>query len=150
MPRWIMIIYYRSCVLDFDAFALQIILNAQYRCEYCKTSSKLTGMPLTMEHIIPRSLGGSDDLLNLAAACYRCNEFKGAKVSEIDLQTSQSSRLFNPRTDLWIDHFIWINGGIQIAGTSLIGDVTLIALRLNNKDIVAARALWVSFDWHPP
>jgi 5-methylcytosine-specific restriction endonuclease McrA len=56
----------------------QVINNAQYRCEYCKTSSKLTGMPLTMEHIQPQSLGGSDDLCNLAAACYRCNEFKGA------------------------------------------------------------------------
>jgi 5-methylcytosine-specific restriction endonuclease McrA len=31
-------------------------------------------MPLTMEHIKPKSLGGSDDLINLAAACYRCNE----------------------------------------------------------------------------
>ncbi len=58
----------------------QVIVNAQYRCEYCKTSSKLTGMPLTMEHIQPKSLGGSDDLINLAAACYRCNEFKGAKI----------------------------------------------------------------------
>ncbi len=107
-------------------------------------------MPLTMEHIKPKSLGGSDDLVNLAAACYRCNEFKGAKTSEIDLRTGQSSRLFNPRTDLWIDHFAWINGGTQIAGVSSIGDVTVIALRLNNEDIVTARALWISFDWHPP
>jgi hypothetical protein len=128
----------------------QIIINAQYRCEYCKTSSRLTGMPLTMEHIKPKSLGGSDDLNNLAAACYRCNEFKGAKISEIDLRTGNSSRLFNPRTDLWSNHFTWIDGGTQVAGASLIGDVTVIALRLNNEDIIAARALWISFDWHPP
>jgi HNH endonuclease len=73
-------------------------------------------MPLTMEHIQPKSLGGSDDLINLAAACYRCNEFKGAKISEIDPGTGQSSRLFNPRTDLWSNHFTWVNGGIQVTG----------------------------------
>jgi 5-methylcytosine-specific restriction endonuclease McrA len=42
----------------------QIISDAGHRCEYCKTSSKLIGMPLTMEHIQPRSLGGSDLQLN--------------------------------------------------------------------------------------
>jgi HNH endonuclease len=69
----------------------RVINNAQYRCEYCKTSSKLTGMPLTMEHIQPQSLGGSDDLSNLAAVCYRCNEFKGANVQILDPVTGESS-----------------------------------------------------------
>ncbi|MBC7970614.1 MAG: HNH endonuclease, partial [Verrucomicrobia bacterium] len=54
--------------------------NSNHRCQYCKTSSRLTGTPLVMEHILPRSQGGSDDRRNLAASCYRCNEFKGAKT----------------------------------------------------------------------
>jgi HNH endonuclease len=40
-----------------------------------------------MEHIQPRSSGGSDLPDNLAVACYRCNEFKGSKVNLIDSVT---------------------------------------------------------------
>jgi 5-methylcytosine-specific restriction endonuclease McrA len=75
----------------------QIITVADYRCEYCKSSSRLTGTPLVMEHILPRSLGGTDDLENLAASCYRCNEFKGAKTHAVDPDTNQLVELFNPR-----------------------------------------------------
>jgi HNH endonuclease len=128
----------------------QVINNAQYRCEYCKTSSKLTGMPLTMEHITPQSLGGSDDLSNLAAACYRCNEFKGAKVQVLDPMTGESSRLFNPRSDSWVEHFAWDVNRTMVMGLSAIGRVTIVALRLNNADVMAARALWIDFGWHPP
>lgn len=59
-----------------DSLRQLVIQAANYRCEYCKTSSRLTGMPLIMEHILPRALGGTDERHNLAASCYRCNEFK--------------------------------------------------------------------------
>ncbi|WNZ44583.1 HNH endonuclease signature motif containing protein [Leptolyngbya boryana CZ1] len=58
-----------------EALRRQIIEEAGHRCEYCKTSSRLIGMPLIMEHVFPKSLGGQDDRSNLAASCYRCNEF---------------------------------------------------------------------------
>ncbi len=48
-----------------------------------------------MEHILPRSLGGTDDQENLAASYYRCNEFKGAKTHAIDPDTNQLVELFN-------------------------------------------------------
>ncbi|MCP2729233.1 eCIS core domain-containing protein [Limnofasciculus baicalensis] len=54
----------------------QVIFQADYRCEYCKISSRLTGILLLIEHILPCSLEGTDDRQNLAASCYRCNEFK--------------------------------------------------------------------------
>jgi HNH endonuclease len=128
----------------------QIISDAGHRCEYCKTSSKLIGMPLTMEHIQPRSLGGSDLPENLAAACYRCNEFKGSKINLIDPVSKELISLFNPRLDLWNENFSWIEHGTIIEGISPIGRVTIIVLRLNNPDIVAARALWIEVGWHPP
>jgi 5-methylcytosine-specific restriction endonuclease McrA len=56
-----------------DKVRQQICAAANYRCEYCKTSSKLTGMPLVMDHILPQVAGGSDEPENIAAACYRCN-----------------------------------------------------------------------------
>jgi 5-methylcytosine-specific restriction endonuclease McrA len=128
----------------------QVINEAGYRCEYCRTSSRLTGMPLVMDHILPSSLGGNDERENLAACCYRCNEFKGAKITANDPVTNESVSLFNPRLQGWLDHFEWANGGTHIIGITAIGRGTVLALRLNNEDVIQARAIWISLSWHPP
>jgi hypothetical protein len=133
-----------------DALRRQVIADANYCCEYCKSPSRLTGMPLVMEHFLPRSLGGTDDRINLAAACYRCNEFKGAKTGAIDPKTGNVTGLFNPRVHDWLTHFAWENGGTHIIGLTEIGRATIIALRLNNDDVVDARSIWIEFGWHPP
>jgi len=128
----------------------QVIEEASHRCEYCKTSSRLTGMPLIMDHVFPRSLGGNDDRDNLAATCYRCNEFKGAKTGALDPETQELVPLFNPRIELWAQHFVWGNGGTHVMGLTPIGRAMTIALRLNNENVVFARSIWISFGWHPP
>lgn len=133
-----------------DNLRRQIIEEAKHRCEYCKTSSQLTGTPLVMEHIFPRSQGGSDDHSNLAASCYRCNEFKGVKTNATDPETGQFVPLFNPRTQAWRDHFAWVSSGTHVLGVTPTGRATVIALRLNNENMVAARSLWIEFGWHPP
>jgi 5-methylcytosine-specific restriction endonuclease McrA len=133
-----------------DSTRQLVIQAANYRCEYCKTSARLTGMPLIMEHILPRSLGGTDDRHNLAASCYRCNEFKGAKTEALDPETQQLVPLYNPRHQDWFAHFSWGNGGTHIIGITPIAKATVIALRLNNDNIVAARSIWLEFAWHPP
>ncbi|NEQ36432.1 MAG: HNH endonuclease [Okeania sp. SIO3I5] len=43
-------------------------------CAYCGA----TDTPLEVEHIIPRSKGGSNRVSNLAIACHQCNQNKGA------------------------------------------------------------------------
>lgn len=49
------------------------IPEGKVKCAYC-------GRPATtMDHIIPKSKGGSDDLTNLVPACFGCNTSKGAK-----------------------------------------------------------------------
>jgi 5-methylcytosine-specific restriction endonuclease McrA len=48
------------------------------RCAYCG----ITDVPLNVEHICPRSRGGSDRVSNLCLACRRCNEAKGARAIE--------------------------------------------------------------------
>jgi hypothetical protein len=95
-------------------------------------------------------LGGSSHILNLAAACYRCNEFKGAKTEAADPATGQMVNLFHPRQQLWVDHFAWANGGIHIIGLTPVGRATVIALRLNNEYVVEARLIWIEREWHPP
>ena len=128
----------------------QVNVRAAYRCEYCRTSSKLTGMPLVMDHISPRSAGGSDESDNLAACCYRCNEFKGARTHANDPATGELVTLFNPRIQTWREHFSWANGGTHVVGLTPTGRATVVALRLNNEYVVEARTLWIAQDWHPP
>jgi len=45
-------------------------------CEYCLSQAKFSPDPFSIEHIIPRSKGGTSDLDNLAIACQGCNNFK--------------------------------------------------------------------------
>ncbi len=48
------------------------------RCVYCGK----TDTPLEIEHIIPKSRGGSNKIDNLAIACRSCNKAKGSKTAE--------------------------------------------------------------------
>ena len=47
-------------------------------CAYCGTAN----VPLEIDHIHPRSLGGSDRVSNLTLACRTCNERKGSHPVE--------------------------------------------------------------------
>ena len=42
------------------------------------------------------------------------------------------------------------NDGTHIIGKTAVGGATVIALRLNNDQLVEARAIWIGFRWHPP
>jgi 5-methylcytosine-specific restriction endonuclease McrA len=47
------------------------------RCAYCGATDRL----LEVEHIVPRSRGGSDRVSNLTLACRACNERKGNQTA---------------------------------------------------------------------
>lgn len=81
--------------------------RASYQCEYGHSSERLSANRLTVDHIIPKSLGGSDDLDNLALACRRCNERRYNYVAGIDPETQAIIPLFNPRQQQWKEHFVW-------------------------------------------
>lgn len=133
-----------------DLIRQLVFERAQHCCEYCQTQRRLTGMALVVDHIIPQILDGSDDLENLCACCYRCNEFKGARITSRDPLTNELAALFNPRTQRWHEHFRWENGGTHIIGQTPTGRATVLALRLNNDYIVESRSLWITYDLHPP
>lgn len=127
-----------------------VFVRAKDCCEYCKTQRRLIGMPLVVDHIVPQILEGSDELENLCACCYRCNEFKGSRTAGRDPVTNELVLFFNPRTQVWHEHFNWENGGTHIIGRTGVGRVTVLALRLNNDYVVESRALWITYDLHPP
>lgn len=55
-----------------------LLAKWQRQCAYCQTS----GVPLQVEHLIPRSRGGSDRASNLVIACAACNKQKGSRTAE--------------------------------------------------------------------
>jgi 5-methylcytosine-specific restriction endonuclease McrA len=57
----------------------QYLLDAfNYTCAYCGAKD----VPLEVEHIIPKSRGGSNRVSNLTIACVSCNREKGSQTAE--------------------------------------------------------------------
>jgi hypothetical protein len=98
--------------------------RAQFRCEYCHYSELLSSAPISIDHIQTQSLGGDDDIENLALACRRCNEIRYNFTSGIDPTTGIESDLFNPRQQKWSTHFMWSSDGLEIIGKTSIGHTT--------------------------
>jgi hypothetical protein len=109
-----------------------------------------TGHEFTVDHVIPRSRGGTDDLSNLCLCCFWCNNYKHARTQVRDSRTRRLTSIFNPRTEHWADHFRWSSTFTRIIGRTAIGRVTIQAMRLNRPSLVRARQLWVRHDLHPP
>ncbi|MBC6478764.1 MAG: HNH endonuclease [Hormoscilla sp. GM7CHS1pb] len=55
-----------------------ILTKWRHQCAYCGAKE----VPLEIEHIHPKSKGGSDRVSNLAIACHKCNQKKGDKHVE--------------------------------------------------------------------
>ena len=112
---------------------LAVRQRAKLRCEYCQLPDLLPHLVVFhLEHVRPRSHGGSTLLYNLAWACPRCNERKGPNLSGIDPDTNRVVRLFNPRRDVWAKHFAW--HGLQITGLTAIGRATVWLLDFNSQE----------------
>ena len=82
--------------------------------------------------------GGPTIENNLALACARCNRYKGPNLSSIDPESGTITRLFNPRTDNWSEHFFWDE--VVLRAYTAIGRATLIVLQINHPDAVNQRA----------
>jgi len=59
----------------------EVLRRDNHTCRYCYA----TDTPLTVDHVIPVALGGSDDPGNLVAACKDCNAGKSASNPEAPL-----------------------------------------------------------------
>ncbi|GAX41800.1 HNH endonuclease [Tolypothrix sp. NIES-4075] len=128
--------------------------RANFLCEYCHYPEFLSTSPLTIDHIYPQSLGGSDDVDNLALACRRCNERHYNFTVGIDPETQQEVTLFNPRRQKWAEHFTWSADATKIIGTTPTGRTTCNRLDLNDERrpdqfIQKSRQLWVKGGFHP-
>ena len=130
-------------------------VRAQGRCEYCHSPEWVGAARFTMDHLVPRSRGGTDALENLALACRRCNERRYTFTTGRDPVTQQEVPLFHPVREHWAIHFAWTPDGQWIVGTTPTGRATVVRLDLNDERhddgfIRLSRALWVEGGWHPP
>lgn len=53
----------------------EVFRRDQHRCQYCGSPKRLT-----LDHVIPRSKGGTHTWDNVVAACERCNTTKGDRL----------------------------------------------------------------------
>jgi hypothetical protein len=64
--------YQRGTLYGWELRAY-VLAHWNYCCAYCHAR----GLPLELDHVMPRSRGGSDRVSNLVASCRPCNERKG-------------------------------------------------------------------------
>ncbi len=80
--------------------------RAGNRCEYCLSHQDFIMGRLQIDHVYPVAKGGKNTENNLCLACELCNQYKWTKTEKLDPITDQNVVLFNPREQVWSEHFI--------------------------------------------
>jgi hypothetical protein len=94
----------------------QVCLRANGLCEYCHTIEKWQYVRFTIDHVLSRAQGGTDDVVNLALACFHCSRRKSDRSRGIDLLSGLLCDIFNPRRDQWHEHFICLSIVLRLSG----------------------------------
>lgn len=125
----------------------QVIQRADVRCEYCQYPQDAALFAFEMEHVIAEKHGGKTELENLALACPFCNRAKGTDLGSLDPESGMLTAFYNPRKDVWSDHFVL--EGPLIRPLTAVGRVTVAILQLNSTDRIAERELLVKLGQFP-
>jgi hypothetical protein len=133
--------------LSWNALRQKVYDRANGCCEYCQTCEANIGQTMQVDHIDPK---GGDRLDNLCLACWNCNTSKQTATEASDPDTSVITPLYNPRTQIWSEHFEWIDAGLRLKGLTAIGRATIERLKMNRSMMVVARKRWIDAGHHPP
>lgn len=68
----------------------EILFDENPHCKYC--SILLRWDNFTLDHIVSRSRGGSNDISNLVVCCFECNNKKGSKSLKDFLKELEDER----------------------------------------------------------
>ena len=120
----------------------QVIERANDLCEYCLIPQSFSFAKHEVDHIIARKHGGQTTSENLALSCSLCNKHKGSDIASIDPQTERVASLFNPRQDVWDDHFeLQVSGNIHPLTPK--GRTTTRLLQFNQSFRIAERRILI-------
>jgi hypothetical protein len=106
-------------------------------CEYCLLHEDDSAYGFHVDHVIAEKHGGPTKDHNLCLCCPACNRAKGSDIAT--LVNGKMVRLFNPRIDLWGEHFV-LDGAI-IRAKTLMAAGTLNLLRINDGPRMQLRQL---------
>jgi hypothetical protein len=128
----------------------QVTARAEHRCEYCHLPTRGQVATFPIDHVIPRTAGGGTDLDNLALTCPHCNAQKWMTTEGPDPATGEVVRFYHPRQHVWDDHFQWDPAGSgELAGKTPTGRATVLALRIDDPDMVRLRFLLAELGLFP-
>jgi len=122
--------------------------RARGLCEYCLVHEDDTYLGCQVDHIISEKHGGATSAANLSYACTCCNRAKGSDIGSIASSTGGFTRLLNPRTDRWTDHFQL--KGVVIEPRTAIGEVTVRLLGINEPERILERRVLRDIGRYPP
>lgn len=130
-----------SRVGDYISSAIrrEVAERAGFRCEYCLLAEKFMGHSAQIDHIISLKHKGTNAIDSLAYSCWLCNCNKGSDVGSLIHDTRTFTRFYNPRIDIWSEHFQLIN--YQIEPLSDIGSVTEFIFGFNDSERIAERSI---------
>lgn len=115
-------------------------------CEYCLIAQEDAYFRHQIEHVISIKHGGSSDPNNLAFACIFCNRNKGSDIATMSV-TGELVRFFNPRTDIWSEHFVL--KGANFVPLSDVGEATIRILRMNDDERISERLVMIKTGRYP-
>ncbi len=131
-----------------EALRQQVVKRAEERCEYCLIHQQDSLFAHEVDHIIPEKHRGATSMDNLCFACLDCNRHKGSDFASFDPETEQIALLFNPRSQIWTEHFHL--DGARIMPLSPQGRITVFVLKLNDEIRVRARQMLMKAGTYPP
>lgn len=79
----------------------EVLRRDGHRCRYCGTSAG-EGATLTVDHVIPVALGGSDKPDNLVAACKDCNAGKASANPDAEAVAQVSAEAMRWQGAMWL------------------------------------------------
>ena len=106
MPSVIRLLEYRRIPHQTRALSRKnILLRDRNSCQYC--GEAYPPSELTLDHVVPRSRGGSSTWENLVACCHGCNRQKGDRMpAEAGMKLLREPRAFNLHTSRHIMRLI--------------------------------------------
>jgi HNH endonuclease len=130
-----------------ESLRLQVFERAQFCCEYCKMPQAYSLFSFQVDHIISLKHGGTTIFENLALSCAFCNSSKGPDLGTFLENPDELIRFFNPRKDVWNEHFELEN--TLILPISQKGAATLKILAFNDVDRIMERQILINAGLFP-